>query len=600
MLCALAATERSARAERIRIQSRVANLTGSDVYVNFRGAYVGGSMSVLGDGGPAYSPLSFTGNNFGEAQFNDANGISFRAPAIPSTATSSYFQNLQNKTNYDVFDGHTHHFYATFYDKTANGQYQAFASYEWIAQVNLHGVNQCHPVKIVDPEQRLVGMHVRPPNGDSSPDPGFSAAALQSTLGAAAARRGQSTFGNQTISQYLSRYQDFNYDIYNANVRPCDAIPEGCAILDAFGTYSSVCLSQIFVLPPVPKDTIDMTQLGMRAWGYSGYSFTGDFNGDGIADLASAIDRYIMFAPSKGDGSWQWDQLQIDTGSNQWGSSAYTWAGDFDGDGTTDLASANAGMVYMRRGSNNFRKEDWPVPNHWGSSGYTFVGDFNGDGKDDIATAWHSTVYVNLSTGTGFDQQAWQLTHDRWGSADYTWVGDFNGDHKMDLASAYGSSVFMNLSTGSGFVPQQVWTAGPWGSAAYTFIGDFNGDGRSDIASAYGSTTYLNLSTGTGFTNTSSLASVPGGSGYTRVADFNGDGKDDLLSARGNLLYLNLSTVASGTTTFSGFGQRVLAMDGWWGAAEYTFIDDFNGDGVADLATAYNGEVHVWFPEHLL
>ena len=38
---------------------------------------------------------------------------------------------------------------------------------------------------------------------------------------------------------------------------------------------------------------------------------------------------------------------------NAWGGSGYTWAGDFNGDGKTDIASANGGSIYVQLQSNN-------------------------------------------------------------------------------------------------------------------------------------------------------------------------------------------------------------------------------------------------------
>ena len=68
------------------------------------------------------------------------------------------------------------------------------------------------------------------------------------------------------------------------------------------------------------------------------------------------------------------------------------------------------------------------------------VGDFNGDGKSDLATAnrTNDNVSVLLGTGTGSFGTA---TNFAVGSSPYSvTVGDFNGDGKSDLATANLSS----------------------------------------------------------------------------------------------------------------------------------------------------------------
>src|SRR5205807_1646686 len=77
---------------------------------------------------------------------------------------------------------------------------------------------------------------------------------------------------------------------------------------------------------------------------------------------------------------------------------------------------------------------------------YVVAGDFNGDGKSDIVGRDASTGqwWVAKSTGSGFTSSLW----DTWNPA-VTWVdarvGDFNGDGRSDLAGR-------NFSTGQWYV----------------------------------------------------------------------------------------------------------------------------------------------------
>ncbi len=289
-------------------------------------------------------------------------------------------------------------------------------------------------------------------------------------------------------------------------------------------------------------------------WGYSDFTWVGDFNGDDKTDIASAIGNNVYMSLSTGASftSATW------TVPGPRGYSGYTWVGDFNGDGKTDIASAIGNNVYMNLSTGtSFDSATWTVPGPRGSSGYTWVDDFNGDGKTDIASAIGNNVYMNLSTGTSFDSATWTVPGPR-GSSDYTWVSDFNGDGKADIASAIGTSVYMNLSTGTSF-NSATWTVpGTWGYSDFTWVGDFNGDRKADIASAIGNNVYMNLSTGTSFDSATWTVPGPrGGSGYTWAKDFNGDGKTDIASAIGSATYMNLSTGSSFTS--STWGSSALA-----------------------------------------
>lgn len=291
-------------------------------------------------------------------------------------------------------------------------------------------------------------------------------------------------------------------------------------------------------------------------------------------------------------------------GTQGWGGSQYIRLGDFNGNGVLDVASPHGGTLFIKTTDPDsfnsglcFRSvAAYTVTNAWGGANYTWVGDFNGDRKDDIASASGSSVYMKLSTGStfsfaGFSSQTWGVgtlppllpQNPLWGSSDYTFVGDFNGDNRDDIASAVGGSVRVHLSTGSGFVSQTWNTANNWAVPGWNRVGDFNGDGKDDIASANGGTVYMKLSTGSGFIATNwSVANTWGSAGYTWVADFNRDGRADIASGDAGNVRMKLSQ----GTHFSSVDWPVTNE---WGGPQYTWIMDYDSDGYKDIVSAYNG-----------
>lgn len=323
----------------------------------------------------------------------------------------------------------------------------------------------------------------------------------------------------------------------------------------------------------------------LHQWGDADNTWTGDFNGDGKTDIASARggNIYMKFYTDSGFDSEVW------TVPNIWGSSSYTWAGDFNGDGLTDIASAKGGNIHMNLSTGTrFDKEVWTIPNRWGGSSYTWAADFNGDGLTDIASAHGGNVYMYLSTASGFESQVWTVPN-VWGSAVYTRLGDFNGDGLMDIASARGGNIHMHLSTGSSF-DNDVWTVpNEWGNSNSTWAADFNGDGLTDIAYRKGYAVHMHLSTGSGFYNQKwavpKVGLLFGYPATTWVADFNGDGLPDIASASSDKAYINLSTGSK-------FYKEVLKIPLEKGAAGYQWLGDFDGSGTADIATSTKIEIY--------
>ena len=181
--------------------------------------------------------------------------------------------------------------------------------------------------------------------------------------------------------------------------------------------------------------------------------------------------------------------------SNVWSGSVPNWAGDFNGDGKTDLATPNGASVVVRLSTGaGFDTQTWATSNVWSGSVPNWAGDFNGDGKTDLATPNGASVVVRLSTGVGFDTRTW-ATSNVWSSSALNWVGDFNGEGKTDLAMRDGENIVVRLSTGTGF-DTQTWTttSNGWSGPGLNWDGDFNGDGKTDLASANGASVVLRLS----------------------------------------------------------------------------------------------------------
>ena len=157
--------------------------------------------------------------------------------------------------------------------------------------------------------------------------------------------------------------------------------------------------------------------------------------------------------------------------------------------------------------------------------------------------------------------------------------------------------------------PTQVQGIQAWGGTSYIRLGDFNGNGRLDIASPHGPWVLIKTTDPNPFNYSSCLHHLGpiavsnewGAAEYTWVGDFNGDGKDDIGSGSGGYVYMKLSNPGSGFTGFSSQAWSItitpIPLQPWtgplWGGSDYTWVGDFNGDGKDDVASAIGGSVRV-------
>ena len=324
----------------------------------------------------------------------------------------------------------------------------------------------------------------------------------------------------------------------------------------------------------------------------------GDFNGDGIPDLALANLGAAIGDPGtvsillgNGDGTFQ------AAGNYAAGLTSFGVAvGDFNGDGMFDVAVANYGDAYLNhasvsillgKGDGTFQAgPDCPA----GQAACSLaVADFNGDGIPDLAVA-HSTtegtVSILLGNGDGSFQEAASYTTGSL-SNDVT-VGDFNGDGIPDLAVANAGDHTVSILLGNGDGTFRAAVNVKAGTLVATVVvGDFNGDGIADLAAVNVLSSNVSVLLGNGdgtFQVAVNYAVGPGikSSPTLAVADCNSDGIADLVVVFGGGVRVLLG---QGDGTFQTTALSYVAGSYPLSAA----VADFNGDGWPDLAVAYWG-----------
>jgi len=252
--------------------------------------------------------------------------------------------------------------------------------------------------------------------------------------------------------------------------------------------------------------------------------------------------------------------------------------GDFNGDGMADLLfqrDDGATEMWLMNGATVAQAVQVMGPGLGWS--VVHVADFDGDGRSDIV--WHNTSGATslwLMNGATIVQRgnlmaagsSWNATH----------VGDFDGDGRADILwrNAADGSVSMWLMNGVSSVDRGSLL--PAGSAWSPLrVADFDGDGKSDILwqSTDGSISMWMMNGRT----SASRAQVMGPNTswtVTNTADFNADGKADLVwLARDGTIgtwLMNGGSVLEKRTQFA-------AGSGW----SCSVAQDMSGDAKADI-----------------
>jgi len=216
-----------------------------------------------------------------------------------------------------------------------------------------------------------------------------------------------------------------------------------------------------------------------------------DVNSDGIPDLVvahslNAVPTRIEVLLGNGEGSFD---TSVST-TLAYYVSTMTW-GDFNGDGIPDLAvgSAQGGRVgiLLGHGDGSFQPPlNYTIP----LVSSLVAGDLNADGITDLAVGSGPLITVLLGNGDGNFRAMPEINVDPvYGGNGGTSIrslaiADLNGDGKMDLVAAY-TYLMMLPGNGDGtFAPP--YSLPPLGGSAYDAssisVADFDHDGVADLA----------------------------------------------------------------------------------------------------------------------
>jgi hypothetical protein len=267
-----------------------------------------------------------------------------------------------------------------------------------------------------------------------------------------------------------------------------------------------------------------------------------DFNGDGILDLAVTntfnqfFDGTVTILLGNGDGTFTAaSAFPLPDGPRSEDQLATSIAvGDFNGDGIPDIAATIAVTgtvspvtVMLGNGDGTFTAA--ASPEVAGIALSVVAADLNGDGFLDLAVLSSTELTVLLGNGKGAFTSTTTSSPVSYGgpySTSALAVSDFTGDGIPDLAVGGDNAVFVLPGVGDGTFLAPLTVASDY--ATYFAVGDFNGDGAPDVAfeDSYDYGDEITGSVTTAITSAlnppvvSSFTLQPGGSGVHQVKAF--------------------------------------------------------------------------------
>lgn len=215
------------------------------------------------------------------------------------------------------------------------------------------------------------------------------------------------------------------------------------------------------------------------------------------------------------------------------------------------------------------------------------VGDFDGDKDDDLFLATGTSWYYSPAGKT-----AWRFLSAKTETIHQLLFGDFDGDGRTDVVKIENGQFMVSWG---GISDWEVLNPNPTGgrltllptATSAMAVGDFDGDKIPDIFWADGHTWWVSYGGTSVFTEvqTSSFTMAD-----LRLGDFNGDGRTDIFAVGSKDWEVSYAP-STGRGLFSPWRPlRTKLTD----SVADLLVADFNGDGVADVATDCPAQAGCW------